>query len=71
VKVGPLKLAKQTQQDARSLAAAEAVALFVERASEASAAMRHAARAQRDRPDRAQLDGVPLAIEIAARACGR
>ncbi len=67
VKVGPLKLAKHSQQDARSIAAAEAVALFVERAAEAkrgflpTPAELHAI-AQIVR----QLDGVPLAIEIAA-----
>ncbi|HEY4223900.1 MAG TPA: hypothetical protein VGO62_21240, partial [Myxococcota bacterium] len=67
VKIGPLKLAKQTQQDARSLAQAESVALFVERAGEAKRGYTPTpqdlhAIAQIVR----QLDGVPLAIEIAA-----
>lgn len=66
VKVGPLKLAKQTG-DARSLASAEGVALFVERAAEARrgftptpADLQACAQIVR------HLDGVPQAIEIAA-----
>jgi predicted ATPase len=67
VKVGSLKLAKQAQQDAKSLANAESVQLFVERASEAKRGYSPSpvdlhAIAQITR----QLDGVPLAIEIAA-----
>lgn len=67
VKVSPLKLAKQAPQDARLMLQAEAVALFVERAAEAK-------RGFRPSPSEVnaiakivrQLDGVPLAIEIAA-----
>ncbi|MCC7111856.1 MAG: tetratricopeptide repeat protein [Deltaproteobacteria bacterium] len=66
IKVGPLKLAKQSG-DARSLAAAEAVILFVERAAEARrgftptpADLQACAQIVR------HLDGVPQAIEIAA-----
>lgn len=67
VKVGSLKLPKQTQQDARVLAHAESVQLFVERAAEARRGFSPtpaelSAIAQIVR----QLDGVPLAIEIAA-----
>jgi tetratricopeptide (TPR) repeat protein len=66
VKVGPLKLAKQGGE-ARSIAAAEAVALFVERAAEAR---RGFAPTPADLQACAQivrhLDGVPQAIEIAA-----
>jgi predicted ATPase len=67
VKIGSMKLPKQSQQDARSTAAVEACALFIERAGEArrgfspTPAELHAI-AQIVR----QLDGVPLAIEIAA-----
>lgn len=67
VKVGPMKLAKQSQNDARSMIQAEAVQLFVERAAEAKRGFTPTpvevgaiARIVR------QLDGVPLAIEIAA-----
>lgn len=66
VKVGPLKLAKQGGE-ARQIAAAEAVALFIERAAEARrgfaptpADLQACAQIVR------QLDGVPQAIEIAA-----
>lgn len=66
VKVGPLKLAKQGGE-AKHVAAAEAVALFVERAAEAR---RGFAPTPADLVACAQivrhLDGVPQAIEIAA-----
>ena len=67
VNVPHMKLAKQAQQDVRTLLGAEAVQLFVERAAEAKRGFSPTpveihAIAQIVR----QLDGVPLAIEIAA-----
>lgn len=67
VKVGALKLGRHGLQDARSLAVIEGVQLFVERAAEARRGFSPTpaelvAIAQIVR----QLDGVPLAIEIAA-----
>lgn len=67
VQVGPMKLAKQTPQHARTMMAAEAVALFIERAAEAKRGFQPSpAEVDAIATIVRQLEGVPLAIEIAA-----